>query len=147
MEHLINYKLFDSYKFGTTQNDEYITLTVYDGENKIGSFMFHDQVADEEDWKFQDEIKYAGKLDYYILIDEVTIDEYYQKSGIGTTLMKKGMALVKRKFPFIKTIVLNASPTGIRKIPLPKLVEFYQKFGFKILSPEGNNVIMIKTTP
>ena len=140
MKYLINYKLFEgikNFEFKFTQEDEYINITAYDGENKVGSISFHMEMGNEEDWHYFD--------DYIVMITDVSVDENYQRIGLGAELMKKCLKSIKKQYPFIKVVILNASPTGIRnKIPLNKLVEFYKRFGFKEFAPEGNNVVMVK---
>ena len=140
MNYLIDYKLFENFEdyiFKTTQEDEYITITAYFGKEKAGTISYHMETCEEEDWYF------SG--DFIIMITDVSVDEYFQKIGLGSELMKRCLISIKKQYPFIKLAVLNASPTGFRnRIPLTKLVEFYKKFGFTEYKPEGGNVIMLK---
>lgn len=80
--------------------------------------------------------------DPLVHIVDLNVDDYYQNSGFGTQLFIK--ALNKIKELGLTKMYLNANPKGYG-LNLSSLVEFYKKFGFKILKDQGSNVIMYKT--
>ena len=111
--------------FKKVKEDEYFTVSAFLGNEVVGDATFHVEVDD-----------------YYIMIDDIIVNN--PQNGIGTQLMNKCLDIIKKDYPNINIIMLDASPIGANKMPLPKLVEFYQRFGFEVYKPEGNNVIMIK---
>lgn len=75
-----------------------------------------------------------------VKIEYIDIDDAYKGMGIGTELMKRGMALMKKNG--YTQFFLNASPMGFSGLGTVDLVEFYKKFGFKELLNQGHNVLM-----
>ena len=118
-------KYFEDLKFKPIEEQGIITITAYiDG--------------DDEGWlSFQEDISNPTN----IIIDDLSVNTH--KQGLGTKLMNYGLNHIISKYKHIKTITLNASPTGFN-IPLPKLIEFYQKFGFEISKMNSKNADMIK---
>ena len=61
-------------------------------------------------------------------IDNIYVKEAYRSQGIGSELMTR--AMVKAKEKNLSYVTLGAFPRS-HMMPLPKLVTFYEKFGFK----------------
>lgn len=77
-----------------------------------------------------------------VYIEHVKVNKEYQQSGIGSKLLNFTVDWIKSNLD-TKIIALNASPIE-KQIPLTKLVEFYNKAGFKSVEQRANNVLMIK---
>jgi len=129
------------------EEDEYTFST--DG----GTLVARDVSSDAfEHWLGEDTLKIARKkfkkLDYALVIEDISVKGDEQQKGIGSALMKAVEDEArKQKYP---VILLNASPTGYVKngkhtsMPLPKLVAFYKKHGYEELHGQGRNVVMYK---
>jgi GNAT superfamily N-acetyltransferase len=78
--------------------------------------------------------------DTIIKIEHLEIYDNYKNNVIGFKLMKYGMDYMKNQG--YKQFYLNASPIGSTGLNTTDLVEFYKKFGFKILKNQGHNVLM-----
>lgn len=125
MRYLKKFHVFEQIKFKSSKEDEYNYITALSGPDVVGELTYHVELDD-----------------YYIIIDDVASKTH--KNGVGTALMNKALSVIRKKYPNINVIMLNASPFGEPKIPLPKLVDFYKRFGFDVYMPEGGNVIMVK---
>lgn len=75
-----------------------------------------------------------------VKIEYLEVDDDYKGMGIAKKLMDKGMSLMKQKGH--KQFYLNASPMGFNGLSVVDLVEFYKKYGFKVLLNQGGNVLM-----
>ena len=125
MKYLKKFKIYEQIDFKTSEEDEYNYITILSNGQEVGELTYHVEIDD-----------------HYIVIDDVM--SKVPKSGVGTILMNKSLEIIREKHPNIDIIVLNAYPNRQPKIPLPKLVEFYKKFGFDVYKPEEDGVIMIK---
>jgi len=124
VKYLKRFKIYEQTKFKITKEDEYNYITAFSDGIEVGELTYHVEIDD-----------------YYIVIDDVFSKN--RGSGVGTELMNKAISIIKKKYPNIKVIMLDANPNRQPKVPLDKLVEFYRKFGFEIYKPEGDNVIML----
>ena len=141
----------EQFNFKISREDENTTINAYfNGQTKVlaGSITFQ-SLFDDSGWYWFEGLlsheQYDDLFDgkNFIIIENVKVDKYFQKSGLGSELMTRAFDYIHKKTG-AKLIVLNASPLG--DIPLEKLVSFYKKFGFKVFKNQGGNVIMIKRT-
>lgn len=70
-------------------------------------------------------------IDMCLCIQSLEIDAKYRNAGLGSELMRRAMAAMAARYPGVPCY-LNASPMG-NCMDLDTLVEFYAKFGFKML--------------
>jgi GNAT superfamily N-acetyltransferase len=125
VKYLKKFKISEQIRFKTSKEDEYNYVTIFSGDDEIGELTYHVEIDD-----------------YYIVIDGVKSNTH--NNGVGTALMYKALSIIRKKYPNINIIMLNAKPFGEPKIPLPKLVDFYKNFGFSVYKSEDDNVIMVK---
>lgn len=131
------------YKYKYDGEDNY-EVEAYDGDKKIGvvvaEVLFDLHIYEFGDDFDEDEIYNIFPDDIIIKIDYMDVKDGYKGSGVGKELMKR--IIMKMKEEGYEQFYLNASPMGFSGLPLDVLVNFYEKFGFKILKDQGNNVLM-----
>lgn len=126
-----------------TIDEDRTTITAYDGTTKVGSIIIEilynayyefDDVLDEDEF---DELYPDNEI---VKIEHIEVLDTYKNKGIGSDLMKRGIKLMKSKG--YEQFYLNASPMGFSGLDTQDLVDFYEKFGFRILLDQGHNVLM-----
>ena len=75
-----------------------------------------------------------------VKIEHIEVEDFKKGLGVGTSLMEEAMRIMEGKG--YKQFYLNASPMGFTGLDKIGLVNFYKKFGFKVLLDQGGNVIM-----
>lgn len=75
-----------------------------------------------------------------VKIEHIEVEDFKKGLGVGTSLMEEAMRFMEGKG--YKQFYLNASPMGFTGLDKIGLVNFYKKFGFKVLLDQGENVIM-----
>lgn len=132
------------YRFKLDETEEdVINIIVLDNNIKIGSLtiiLLHDDYSDFSDILEEEEFDDLFPLISIIEINNLYINDDYRFSGIGTKLMKYGIKLMQDKG--YSQFYLNACARNCDGIIKNKLVKFYNKFKFKILLDQGNNVLM-----
>lgn len=119
-------------KFVATEDGEEagsltIAVQYLDSEKSEHSFPF----GPYSEEPFFDDI---SKHEYVINIEDLSVEKEYQKKGVASELMKRGMAEIKSRYPNVP-VYINASPYGGKSnISLEALITFYKKFGFKVLT-------------
>ncbi len=100
-----------------------------------GGYDFDDVISEDEfDALFNNNI--------LAKITHIEVDNNFQSSGIATKLMQLILDLMLKQG--YNEFYLNASPMGLSGLSLSHLIEFYEKFEFKVLKHMGNNAIMVK---
>lgn len=79
--------------------------------------------------------------DKVFIISSISIAKAYMGRGVAKELMR--LAILEAREHGYHNVYLNASPMGFSGLKLPELVKFYEKFGFKTILDQGNNVQMI----
>ena len=139
---LKKYEIKSSIQYKIDDEEDLNVIAYDDNETEIGSLTIQYQYVDDEksehsypfgtyfEEPFFNDIISHGEV---INIQDVHVEKEYQKQGIALELMKKGMAEIKSRYPNIP-IYINASPYGNGgNMSLATLVNFYKKFGFKVL--------------
>jgi GNAT superfamily N-acetyltransferase len=119
-------------------------IIAYNNKNKVGSLTM-EILFDSYEYEFEDvfdeDLFYKiYPNDEIVKIEHLEVNDNYKNLGIGTELMKRGIALMKKNG--YNQFYLNASPMGRSGLDIMDLVIFYKKFGFKELLNQGNNVLM-----
>lgn len=119
-------------------------IIAYKNNIKIGSLEM-EILFDAYQYEFEDVFDEDTFNELYpgseiIKIEYITVKDDYKNFGIGSELMKRGMALMKKNG--YNQFYLNASPMGFEGLVTMDLVNFYKKFGFKELLNQGHNVLM-----
>ena len=143
-------KLFENFNldFQVKKKGNTYTAIAILPEGNVASITFDYASNPDKVWNyFQgyiDEEKYEDIFgsNNLVYIRVVKTDIKYQQSGIGSKLLNFTLDWIKSNLD-TKIIALNASPIE-KQIPLNKLVEFYNKAGFKSVEQRANNVLMIK---
>ena len=136
-----------TYDFDTKRNDDEFKIIAKHKGSLAGSTTFRKLFSDGGWYWFEGLLTHDQYDDLFedkpfVILEHIRVYGDNRKSGLGTKLMTMALDMINKLG--IKLIVLNASPLG--EIPLDKLVNFYEKFGFKIFKNQGKNVIMIKRT-
>ena len=132
-------------KFKFSKTEDNYSVRAFENNTLIGSIESEDISQDYYQYEFED-VWPEDELDeifpeYNICkINYLTVNSEYQKSGVAKKLLT--MLLDKKRKDGFKQFYLNASPMGFNGLNVNSLVEFYKKFGFKILLSQGNNVLM-----
>jgi len=140
---LKKYKIKANFEYKIESEEGDIEIVAYDEDKKAGSLTITVQYVDSEksehsfpfgayvEQPFFDDI---SDHEYVINIQDLSVEKEYQKKGIASELMKKGMAEIKSRYPNVP-VYINASPYGGKaNISLDALTNFYKKFGFKVLT-------------
>lgn len=92
-----------------------------------------------EEYMGEDEYLHLFRGDSFYEIEHIEVDKKYGNEGYGGKLMEKAIEAVRSKGG--KAIYLNASPIKHESLDLDTLINFYGKFGFKIIPDidDGNN--------
>lgn len=145
-ENIIQEEFIDDVKFKVLNNydDEYSIEATYEDET-IGQILM-DVIWDVEQYfgdDFSDEqMSHLFHGDPIFLIEWLEVpDDYYKGSGVGKTLMNKAIAFAQKNG--YKQIYLNACPIGTNGLSLIQLSAWYQRFGFKPILNQGNNILML----
>ena len=81
------------------------------------------------------------KDDMIFKIEHIEGDDDYNNLGVGKKLMKNAIYYVKKQKK--SQIYLNASPIGFSGLQIKELINFYKKFGFKVIKDQGHNALML----
>lgn len=131
------------YKYKHDGEDKH-EVEAYYNDKKIGGVvaevLFDSHLYEFGDDFQEDEIYNIFPDNIIIKIEYMDVEDNYKGSGVGKELMKRIMLEMKKE-GYVQ-FYLNASPMGFSGLPLSALVKFYEKFGFKILRDQGNNVLM-----
>lgn len=126
--------------------DEFTIKAFYDEEEIgfISFFIFYD-AYDQEFYDILSIEEYDNIFDnddILISLSYLNVDPEFRGLGIAKMLVEKGLNFFKKKG--YNKFFLNASPMrdGNNFLNLKNLVNFYEKFGFKVLKDQKNNVIM-----
>ncbi len=74
-------------------------------------------------------------------LESILVVNAYKGQGVGKLMMEKVIEEAKKRG--YDQMYLNASPMGWSGLPHNALVEFYKKFGFKVVEDQGHNSIMV----
>ena len=148
MKNLKSYRYFylnENLKIITTKKEDYITITLREETNFIGSCYLDIKVHSY--WYFEDDISEEeyNKLfteDMFLHIENLAINIKYRGKGYAKKLV--GLAIDKANELGIKRVFLNAYHISMNK-DLPRLIRLYESFGFKVFLHQGDNDLMIKT--
>lgn len=142
-ESLMNENM-SSINFSKSFEEDEIQVVASIDNNKVGELsmeVLFDAYSYEFDDVFSEDFFYELYPDFKIIkISYIKVNDGYRNLGVGTSLMKYGMNLMKNKG--YDQFYLNASPMGFNGLNTKDLVAFYKKFGFKELLNQGHNVLM-----
>lgn len=131
-----------------TDIDRKIISVLFDNES-IGKLSFL-ILNDAYQYEFSDDFSEDDFYDIFpddtttiIKIEHIEIDDEFKNLGIASQLMEYSIEWMKKKG--YSQFYLNASPMGFSGLRLKTLVKFYEKFGFKSILNQGNNVQMALT--
>lgn len=129
-------------QYKTENEDDNLKIVAYAGNKKVGSLTVATQYVDDEESEYsypfgayveEPFFEEITSHEYVINIEDLHIEKEYQKMGIASELMKRGMAEIKSRYSNVP-VYINASPYGQGfNIGLDALIDFYKKFGFKVL--------------
>lgn len=141
---IYEYLSFNKIVYKKSTNDDRTTITAFIDDEKVGS-LYMEVIFDAYEYEFEDVLDEDTFNDLYpdseiVKIEHIEVNDNYKNYGIGTELMKRGMALMKKNG--YKQFYLNASPMGNNGLDTKNLVEFYKKFGFTEILNQGHNVLM-----
>ena len=130
--------------FNKSVDEDRTTISAYINKQKVGSLsmeVLFDAYQHEFDDVFdEDTFEKLYPSSEIVKIENISVDDNYKNSGIGSELMKRGMELMKKNG--YNQFYLNASPMGFKGLGTMDLVNFYKKFGFKELLNQGHNILM-----
>ncbi len=111
-----------------------LILLLMDGKSSIG-YINIDLITNGyemfEEFMSEDEYLKLFRGDSFYEIEHLEVDKKHVDGGFGTKLIKKAIETIKSKGG--KAIYLNASPVKHESLDLDTLVNFYSKFGFKVI--------------
>jgi ribosomal protein S18 acetylase RimI-like enzyme len=124
-------------------------FVAYDGDHKAGSVHVVLEYPDDNCYAFS---PYEGE-DFYdeicdnnmvVNIQHLEVKPEYRNQGIAQKMVEKALSEIKKEYSSIP-VYINASPTG-GIMSLTDLVNFYKKFGFKVLKtyPQHRNALLWK---
>lgn len=126
------------------ENEDGVDIIAYINNIEIGSISLN-ILHDAYEYEFQDEFDEDEFDEIFpkseiIKISHIEIGDSYKNRGIGTNLMLKAIKLMYGKG--YTEFYLNASPMGFSGLRINDLVEFYEKFGFRVIKNQGHNMLM-----
>jgi hypothetical protein len=137
----------NNFKIKINKNDDDIKFTAFIDNEEVGTLyitiIYQAYEYEFSDYFTEDEFDEMFSSDMIPTITHLEINDNNKYSGIGTQLMNKALTYLKTKG--FKEFYLNASPMGSTGLDLSSLVNFYKKFGFKVILNQGNNVLMAIT--
>jgi GNAT superfamily N-acetyltransferase len=136
-------------EYSVEENEDGFTISAMLGGKEVGTITVKQEYVGSggdgypfEPYKaepFYDEIT---DHDFVIAIDHLKVEPDQRGQGIGKALMDKAMQEIGNAYNGVP-VYINASPMGM-DITLEKLIQFYQKEGFKLLKayPQHRNALM-----
>jgi predicted GNAT family N-acyltransferase len=132
-------------KFKVEHDDNLISIIAYIDNNQVGCVEIVVEQSDSLADPYIDSEFVNIILEHEDVIDirTVSVNDEFQKLGIGSKLMKKAIKFIEDQYSELP-IFINASPMG--DISLSHLIKFYKKYGFEILHEytEYNNAPLWK---
>lgn len=148
-----NIQTFEKYKenlspiqFKTVKDDDgdRTTIELYVGDIYVGNVIY--EIITNAYWYFdndfsEEEYDVMFPDDILVRIEHIKVEDQFKGKKYGQLLMTECIRQIRKLK--IKKAYLNASPMDSLGLRLTQLVNFYEKFGFKILLQEGHNTQMI----
>ena len=144
MKHLKLFENFTNIKYKKEVDDDRTEISAFINNKKIGSLsievLYSGYDYEFDDVFVEDEFNELFPESEIVKFEHLQVEDEYKKLGIGSELMKRGIALMKKNG--YTQFYLNASPMGFSGLDTTNLVNFYKKFGFEEILNQGHNVLM-----
>lgn len=121
--------------------DDLMIINAYYNNERIGQIIGKEEFTEifYDEWDINEGFFETNKIGE---IQNLKVEPKYMSMGIGRKLMN--LLLEWFKELNITEFYLNASPMGFHGLDLNELIEFYETFGFNVVTNDPDNSLMVK---